>query len=79
MGGIMRTFDIEQRWPELFEGLEPSQRGIVLDTLALGWHEGNEPTRRVVKNLTDYIRGEISADEYLAHATVGVLHGSEGA
>ncbi|WP_195226051.1 antitoxin VbhA family protein [Schaalia turicensis] len=73
----MSTFDIEQRWPDLFEGLEPSQREIVLDTLALGWHEGNEPTRRVVKNLTDYVRREISIDEYLARATVGVRHGSE--
>ncbi|WP_072343187.1 antitoxin VbhA family protein [Actinomyces urinae] len=75
----MRTFDIEQRWPELFEGLEPSQHEIALDTLALGWHEGNAPTRRIVTNLTDYMRGEISADEYLARVTVGVLHGSEGA
>lgn len=73
----MDTFDIEQRWPDLFEGLEPSQREIVLDTLALGWHEGNEPTRRVVKNLTDYVRREMSIDEYLARATVGVYHGSE--
>lgn len=73
----MDTFNVEQRWPDLFESLEPSQREIVLDTLALGWHEGNEPTRRVVENLTDYVRREISVDEYLARATVGARHGSE--
>lgn len=75
----MNTFNIEQRWPELFEGLDPSQREIVLDTLALGWHEGNEPTRRVVKNLTDYVAGIIDANEYRvrAYASVGVYHGSE--
>lgn len=73
----MDTLDIEQRWPDLFQGLDSSQREIVLDTLALGWHEGNEPTRRVVENPTDYVRREISIDEYLARATVGVRHGSE--
>lgn len=73
----MSAFDIEQRWPDLFEGLDPSQREIILDALALGWHEGNEPTRRVVENLTDYVRREISIDEYLARRTVGVYHGSE--
>ena len=61
----MEAFDTEQRWPGLFHGMTQMQREIVLDALALGWHEGNEPTRRVTRNLTDYVRGDISEEECL--------------
>ena len=75
----MDTFDIEQRWPELFHNLDEQQRLGVLNTLAALWHEGFELTREDVENLTDYAAGIIDANEYRvrAHATVGVYHGSE--
>lgn len=49
----MDTFDIEQRWPELFHNLDEQQRLGVLNTLAALWHEGFELTREDVENLTD--------------------------
>lgn len=33
-------------------------------SLALGWHEGFEPTREHVENLTDYVLGLIDCSEY---------------
>lgn len=68
----MDTFDIEQRWPELFHNLDEQQRLGVLNTLVALWHEGFELTREDVENLTDYAAGIIDADEYRvrAHATV---------
>ena len=70
----MDTFDIEQRWPELFHNLDEQQRLGVLNTLAALWHEGFELTREDVENLTDYAAGIIDADEYRvrAHEAVGV-------
>ncbi|WP_072343173.1 antitoxin VbhA family protein [Actinomyces urinae] len=77
----MRVFDIEQRWPELFQNLDERQRLGVRNTLAALWHEGFEATERDVENLTNYAAGIIAANEYRAraHATVGVYHGSEEA
>lgn len=68
----MSTFNIEQRWPELFQNLDEQQRLGVRNTLAALWHEGFELTREDVENLTDYAAGVIDADEYRAraHATV---------
>ena len=75
----MRTFDIEQRWPELFQNLDERQRLGVRNTLAALWHEGFELTREDVENLTDYAAGVIDADEYRvrARASVAVRHKSE--
>lgn len=75
----MRTFDIEQRWPELFQNLDERQRLGVRNTLAALWHEGFELTREDVENLTDYAAGIIDANEYRAraHATVGARHASQ--
>lgn len=75
----MSTFNIEQRWPELFQNLDEQQRLGVRNTLAALWHEGFEVSERDVENLTDYAAGIIDANEYRvrAHATVGVYHGSE--
>jgi hypothetical protein len=39
-------FDIEKRWPELFERLSALDHQAVVQTLANGWHEGWEPGRR---------------------------------
>ncbi len=61
-------FDIEERWPELFVELDEDQRRAVVQSLASGWHEGFEPTREDVENLTDYARGAIDAEEYRRRA-----------
>jgi hypothetical protein len=60
----MQTFDVEVRWPELFAQLDDVQRNSVRQSLAAGWHEGFNPTREDVENLTDLARGAIDFDEY---------------
>ncbi len=78
-GGIVSAFDIEQRWPELFQNLDEQQRLGVRNTLAALWHEGFELTREDFENLTDYAAGIIDADEYRvrAYATAGARRQSE--
>ncbi|SPT53651.1 Uncharacterised protein [Actinomyces bovis] len=61
-------FDIEERWPELFTQLDETQRHAVMQSLAAAWHEGFEPTREDVENLTDYARGTIDLNEYRRRA-----------
>lgn len=58
-------FDVEERWPELFEQLDAKQRNAVLQSLAAAWHEGWTPNREDVENLTDEARGAIDETEYL--------------
>ena len=60
----METFDVEDRWPELFVQLDATQRNAVRQSLAAGWHEGFEPTREDVENVTDLARSAIDVDEY---------------
>jgi hypothetical protein len=60
----VERFDIEERWPELFEGLDASQRNAVRQSLAAAWHEGWTPNREDVKNLTDEASGTIDEAEY---------------
>ena len=60
----MHTFDVQNRWPELFAQLDEVQRDSVRQSLAAGWHEGFTPTREDVENLTDYARGAIDFAEY---------------
>ena len=50
---MSEIFDFEDRWPELFDRLDARQRNAVRQSLAAGWHEGFEPTREHVENLTD--------------------------
>lgn len=57
--------DIEERWPELFAQLDETQRRNVVESFAASWHEGWEPNREDVENLTDRVRGAIDLDEYL--------------
>ena len=52
----MESFDVELRWPELFEHLSEREHHAVRQSLAAAWHEGFEPTRDHVKNLTEYAR-----------------------
>jgi len=63
---------VAEWWPELFEGLTKVQRRAVLNTLASSYHEGWEPNREYVENLTDYARGAISKEEYLRRADAAV-------
>lgn len=58
-------FDVEERWPELFAQLDDAQRRAVVQSLASAWHEGWEPNREDVENLTDRARGAIDRDEYM--------------
>lgn len=61
-------FDIEDRWPELFESLSSSQRSSVRQALAASWHEGWEPNHESVANLVDVTTGAIDQGEYLRRA-----------
>ena len=60
--------DVAEKWPELFAPLTPEQREAVTRSLAAGWHEGWQPNRRDVADLTDYARGAITMDEYNARS-----------
>jgi len=40
----------------------------VIQTLASSWHEGWEPNRQDVENLTDHARGAIDTEEHLRRA-----------
>jgi len=62
---VAETFDIEQQWPELFAQLDAKQRRAVVQSLASAWHEGWEPNREDVENLTDRARGAIDREEYM--------------
>lgn len=55
---------VEERWPELFEPLDPGQRHAVVQSLASAWHECWVPNREDVENLTDKARGVIDREEY---------------
>lgn len=65
---MAEELDIEQRWPELFAPLDEVQRRAVVQSLANAWHEGWQPNREDVANLTDRARGLIDKDEYLRRA-----------
>lgn len=69
--------DVEQRWPELFTGLDEAQRRSVVQPLAAAWHSGWEPNREDVKNLTDYAAGRIDHPEYVRRAQ-GVVEQMRG-
>nr|WP_236867304.1 hypothetical protein [Brevibacterium linens] len=59
-------FDIESRWPDVFEGLDDQQRRNVVEALAASWHEGWVPNREDVARLTAKVRGDITREEYVA-------------
>lgn len=63
-----QRFDLEERWPELFEPLTPEQRRGIVNVLAGSWHEGWQPNREDVADLADYARGAITFDEYQARS-----------
>ena len=61
-------FDLDKRWPDLFDRLDPAQRRSVIQTLASSWLEGRRPDRQEVENLVDEACGAISEEEYLRRA-----------
>lgn len=63
-----QRFDLEERWPELFDPLTPEQRRGIVNVLAGSWHEGWQPNREDVADLADYARGAITFDEYQARS-----------
>lgn len=68
---------IEQQYPELFAQLTDTERRAVVQTLAAGWHEGFNPTREDVENITDYARGAIDAGEYDRRADAAAHRAAE--
>lgn len=65
---MAEKFDVEDRWPELFAQLDEAERRCAVQSLVAGWHEGFEPTREDVENLTNYARGAIDLSEYRRRA-----------
>lgn len=65
---MAETFDVEQRWPDLFEGLTETQRAGVLEPLVDSWHEGRVIDREAVELLVRQVRGELTTAEAIAIA-----------
>ncbi|MCI1748373.1 MAG: hypothetical protein LKI24_09925 [Acidipropionibacterium sp.] len=57
-------FDIQSRWPELFEQLGPAQRHSVAQALEHARAEGRQVTRQEVVDLIDETRGAVPPEEY---------------
>lgn len=70
-------FDIEERWPELFDRLDAVKRNAVRQSLASAWHEGWIPNREDVENLTDVACGAI--EEFLRRAKAMARRRGSGA
>lgn len=60
-----RTLDVVALWPELFEGFDERERNAIRQAFAANWHEGWEPNRADVEDLTEQARGRLTDDEYL--------------
>lgn len=61
----MTGMRLEERWPDLFEGLDEEQHASVVAACASIWHEGWEPNREDLALLVLYVRGDISAEEHM--------------
>ncbi len=66
-------FDIDLRYPDLFEGLTEEQRRNIMQPLASSWLEGDNPPREDVTLLIDYELGRITAEEYDRQALAKAL------
>lgn len=62
---MSKILDLELRWPELFTGLGSQTRNSIAQAFAASWHEGWEPNREDVENLTNFVRGTYDRAEYL--------------
>jgi len=63
-----RTLDVVALWPELFDGLDDRQRNAIRQACAANWHEGWNPNRADVADLTENARGRLSGEEYMQRA-----------
>lgn len=63
---MITPMDMETCWPDLFDRLSDSQREMAMESFVAMWHEGWQPNREDVADLTDYARGAVSADEFTA-------------
>ncbi|SPT55031.1 Uncharacterised protein [Actinomyces bovis] len=61
----MTGMQLEERWPDLFEGLDEGQRDRIIEACADNWHEGWEPNREDLAFLVMRVRGQITTQEYL--------------
>lgn len=60
-----RTLDVVALWPELFEGFDERERNAIRQAFAANWHEGWEPNRADVADLTEHARGRLTDEEYM--------------
>lgn len=65
---VSKILDLESRWPELFAGLGSQSRNAIVQAFVASWHEGWEPNREDVENLTNFVRGTYDRAEYLRRA-----------
>lgn len=61
---MISQFNIQERWPELFDPLTAAQARSVVNTLASQWHEGWAPNRDDVADLAAYVAGALTEVEY---------------
>lgn len=61
---MSEQFDIEARWPALFEGLDSRTKRAVVRSLAAGWHEGWKINYADVHDLVEFAQGNIDLGEY---------------
>lgn len=61
---MSEEFDVEKRWPDLFDKLGADQRRSVAQALEKARGEGRRVTRDEVADLIEETRGTIGADEY---------------
>jgi len=66
----MGTQDLEQLWPELFDGMDARQRRDVL----LAFEDGAEPSYEDVKDLCELAVGAIDATEYGDRSLAAARH-----
>ncbi|MDR1427030.1 MAG: hypothetical protein LBJ08_04660 [Bifidobacteriaceae bacterium] len=73
------AFDVQERWPDLFEGLSERGRWAVVQALAAAWHEGWVPNRDDVELITDDARGAVSPKEFRERAYRAALRDRQNA
>lgn len=76
--GMGETLDLEDWWPDLFDGLDQTQRVAVVQSFAAAWHAGWVPNREDVELVTDNTRGTIDHEEFARRVAeiAGRRHGT---
>lgn len=68
---------VTARWPELFVGLTPGQRRLVVLKLDEADTGGQTPTRDEVDDMVQYVVGEITQAEYVQRRSQGQVNTTE--